>query len=437
MVHWQNWSGSAGGTPKQILYPRTEAQIIDAVNEARENGGRLRVVGSGHSFMPLVPTPDTLISLDEFTGLEHIDTETQQATVRAGTKIKALGELLDRHGLAQINLGDIDVQSIAGAISTGTHGTGITLGSIATQVTALTLVTADGTALHCSETEDREVFKAAQVSLGVLGVISRVTLQAMPAYRLAYTWRKAALSDLLRDLGRLREDNRHFEFFWIPYTDTALVKTMNPTDAPAEKPNTLRRFNEVFLENGALWLLSEVARLMPRSSRNIARLMGTLVSSGQDVTPSHRTFATVRAVKFQEMEYSIPANALAECLQEIDASIRQHRFKVHFPVECRYVAGDDIPLSPAFGRDSAFVAVHMYRGMDYAAYFAEMERILRGYDGRPHWGKLNTATAADFRAMYPRWDDFLAVRDRLDPDGLFLNDYTERVFAAAAAQGSA
>jgi FAD/FMN-containing dehydrogenase len=234
---WSNWSGSVTASPAAIRYPASVNEIVAIVRECHERGCGLRVVGAGHSFTPLAWTDGILISLDRYAGLEHVDPAAAQATVRAGTQIKALGELLFAHGLGQANLGDIDVQSIAGAISTGTHGSGATLGSISTQVIGLTLVTANGELIECSETHQREIFKAAQVSLGALGIIISVTLQLLPAYRLAYTWRRQTLDECLANVENYRRDNRNFEFFWLPYSNSALTKRMNITETPAQAKN--------------------------------------------------------------------------------------------------------------------------------------------------------------------------------------------------------
>src|SRR5690349_16534219 len=238
---WSNWSGSVTASPAAIRYPTSVDEIIAIVRECRERGCGLRVAGAGHSFTPLAWTDGVLISLDRYAGLEHVDRAAGQATVRAGTQIKALGELLFAHGLAQANLGDIDVQSIAGAISTGTHGSGASLGSISTQVVGLTLIAANGELIECSETHNRAIFKAAQVSLGALGIITSVTLQLLPAYRLDYTWRRERLDDCLAQIDDLRRENRNFEFFWLPYSDAALTKRMNVTNAPAHEKNAFRQ----------------------------------------------------------------------------------------------------------------------------------------------------------------------------------------------------
>ncbi len=425
---WQNWSGSVTARPESIRYLETLDEVVAIVREARARGTTVRAVGAGHSFTPLAQTDGVLVSLARYAGLEAVDPAARRATVRAGTTLRALGELLRAHGLAQENLGDVDPQSIAGAISTGTHGTGITLGSVATQVVALTLVTGTGEVVHCSEEQNRELFKAAQVSLGALGIIVSVTLQLVPAYRLAYTWRREPLARTLERLEAEREANRHFEFYWFPYSPWALVKRMNITQEPARGAGLLRRLNDVVLENGAFWLLSEVARLFPAASPRVAAICGALVSSGQDVNHSHKVFASPRLVRFNEMEYSLPAAHMAEVVRAIDACIRRERFRVHFPIECRYVRGDDIFLSPANGRDSAYIAVHMYRGMPYRPYFDAVERIFRSFGGRPHWGKLHTLGAAELRELYPDWSRFLAVRRQLDPDGVFLNAHLRHLF---------
>jgi FAD-linked oxidoreductase len=420
---WSNWSGSVTASPAAIRYPTSVSEIIAIVQECRERGCDMRVVGAGHSFTPLAWTDGVLISLDRYTGLEHVDPVMAQAIVRAGTQIKALGELLFTHGLAQANLGDIDMQSIAGAISTGTHGSGATLGSISTQVLGLTLVSAAGELIECSETHNRDIFKAAQVSLGALGIITSVTLQLLPAYRLDYTWQRQTLDECLSNIEDYRRDNRNFEFFWLPYSDGTLTKRMNVTDAPAREKHALRQFNELVLENGVFWAFSELCRRFPAASPQVGALLSHLISGGRDVNYSHKIFATPRLLKFQEMEYSLPAVNLTAALRAIDACIRRNRFLVHFPIECRFVRADDIYLSPASGRDSAYLAVHMYKGMEYRAYFDATEAILRAYGGRPHWGKMHSLTARELRPLYPHWDDFKAVRRQLDPDGVFLNAY--------------
>lgn len=429
---WSNWSGSAQGWPKQFVTPRSIDELAQAVGTAGREGRHVRVVGSGHSFTPLVQTDDILLSLDGLQGIESVDAEHNTVTVLGGTRLKLLGDLLLERGLAQENLGDIDVQSIAGAISTGTHGTGIGFGTLSTQVVGLTLVTANGELLECSPEQQPDIFKAAQVSLGTLGVIAKVKLRVVPARRLRFQSRRERIADCIANLERYKQENSHFEFFWLPYTQWAQAKFINETEAAPTGSTLWGKFNKVVLENGVYWALSECCRLIPRLSKPISKFSAQAIGSVEEVDYSHRLFATMRVVRFQEMEYNIPAEHFAEVLAEIQACIEQHQFAVHFPIECRFVHSDDIWLSPAYQRESAYVAVHMYRGMAYQEYFQEVEAIFRRYQGRPHWGKMHTRTAEELAALYPHWHDFRRIRAALDPQGLFLNDYLRRLFDADA-----
>ncbi|HEV2405471.1 MAG TPA: D-arabinono-1,4-lactone oxidase, partial [Ktedonobacterales bacterium] len=324
----------------------------------------------------------------------------------------------------------IDAQSIAGAISTGTHGTGVGFGTLATQVAGLTLVTASGEVVECSADQRPDIFKAAQVSLGALGVVAEVTLRVVPAKRLRFQSRRERVDDLLTHLDEYKRDNAHFEFFWLPNTRYAQAKFLNETTAPVTGGNLWGAFNRIVMENGVYWLLSEACRIAPSLTRPVSHISAWGVASVDEVDWSHRVYATPRAVRFQEMEYNIPADQFPAALAEIRETIARERFRVHFPIECRFVRADDIWLSPAYGRDSAYLAVHMYRGMPYKAYFQAMEAIFRRHNGRPHWGKMHTRGASELAALYPHWEDFRRVRAALDPDGLFLNDYLRRLLAA-------
>jgi FAD-linked oxidoreductase len=428
--NWQNWSGSVRGRPREIVKPGSIDDLARLVGTYGRDGRHMRVVGAGHSFTPLAQTDDVLFSLDQLQGIESVDAERQTVTVLAGTRLKALGEALLAQGVAQENLGDIDAQSIAGAISTGTHGTGTRFGTLATQVAGLTLVTASGDLLECSPEQNSDIFKAAQVSVGTLGVIAKVTLRVVPAQRLRFQSRREKLADCLANLERYKAENSHFEFFWLPYTQWTQAKFLNETDAPASGSTLWGKFNKIVLENGVYWLLSETCRLMPRMSKPISRFSASAIGSVNEVDYSHRVYATPRVVRFQEMEYNIPAEHFTAVISEVQACINREQFDVHFPIECRFVRADDIWLSPAYQRESAYVAVHMYRGMPYRDYFQHMEEIFRRYQGRPHWGKMHTQTAESLAALYPRWHDFRRVRAALDPQGVFLNDYLRRLFDA-------
>ena len=427
---WHNWSGSVRGRPREIAQPRSLEELARLVGEWGRAGRHVRVVGSGHSFTPLVQTDDVLMTLDGMQGIISADSQAGEARVWGGTRLKRLGAELLARGLAQENLGDIDVQSIAGAIATGTHGTGVQFGSIATQVTGLTLVTASGEVLECSADERPDVFKAAQVSLGALGVVAAVTLRVVPARRKRFISRRERLDETLANLERYKVENEHFEFFWLPYTDYVQAKFINPTEAPATGSNLWGRFNSLVMENGVFWAMSALCRLMPPISRTMDTFEAWGIAPVDRVDESYRLFATDRLVRFQEMEYNIPAEHFPAALDDIRALLASRRFNVNFPIECRFVRGDDIWLSPAYQRDSAYIAVHMYRGMPYREYFDAVEAIFQRYEGRPHWGKLHTLGPATLAARYPRWDDFSRVRAALDPNGVFLNAYLRRLFAA-------
>ncbi|GHO95279.1 FAD-binding oxidoreductase [Reticulibacter mediterranei] len=438
-TQWSNWSGVVECSPEAILKPKSIEDVSKIVQKSHQAGNHVRVVGSGHSFTPVVQTNGILLSLDNLQGIEQIDIDEEEGntvTVLAGTRLKKLGEELFDQGLAQENLGDIDEQSIAGAISTGTHGTGARFGTISTQIVGLTLVTASGELLECSPEQHPDIFKAAQVSLGMLGVIVRVKLRVVPFKRLHFQSHRLPLSECLDNLERYKQENSHFEFFWLPYTNDVQAKFTNETDTPLKGKNVLDtlwgNFNKVVLENGVYWLFSEACRLRPQLCQPVSRLSASLIASVDEVEYSHRIFATPRWVRFNEMEYNIPAEHARSVVQEVQECINRNQFAVHFPIECRFVHADDIWLSPAYQRESFYVAVHMYCGMPYKEYFRQVEEIFRRYQGRPHWGKLHTQDAYSLTELYPRWHDFRRVRARLDPQGVFLNDYLRLLFETDA-----
>lgn len=418
---WENWSGSVRCVPRAIEHPVSESEIQSRVRALAKEGRTVRLVGSGHSFTPLVATQDVIMSLDRLEGLEAV--EGTSASFRAGTSLKAVGEALFAHGLAQENLGDINVQSIAGAVGTGTHGTGAALGSVATQIAELTLVTGTGERLTCSEQEHPELFQAARVSLGALGVVTRVRLRCVPAYKLRLDKGKATLEQVLEDLDRLKAENRHFEFFWFTQADTVQTKRLNPTLEPPTEGGLAKAFNDVVLENGVFMAMCEASRLVPALTRPLSQLTAAALPEGSEVDWSHRLFSTMRLVKFQEMEYNVPVEKAAEVLLEIRELLRRRDFGIYFPIEVRFVKGDDIWLSPTYRRDACYIAVHVNKGLDHRAYFEAIEAIFKRHEGRPHWGKLHTLSAAELRDRYPMYEHFLALRRELDPHGLFLNDY--------------
>ncbi|OAS18897.1 D-arabinono-1,4-lactone oxidase [Paenibacillus oryzisoli] len=425
---WTNWSGIVQASPQTVLYPESIEAVVDAVRLCRREGRRLRVVGTGHSFTPIAASDDVLISLDHMQGLIEVDVEELTATVWAGTKLKLLGELLFLHGLAQENLGDIDVQSIAGAISTGTHGTGQQFGNIATQVVGVTMVTGAGEVITCTHATHPDLFKAMQISIGALGIIVQVTLRLQTAYKMMYESKRMPLKQCLQELPDIARGHRHFEFYWFPYADPCQLKFMNPTDRAVTSRKVREYVGDVLIENTVFGLLSELCRKVPKLSRMVSRISASQVPVGSKVDYSHRLFATQRLVRFNEMEYNLPAEAMPTVIEEMREKMVKDGYNVHFPIECRYAKGDDIWLSPAFGRDSSYIAIHMYKGMPHEGYFAGMEDIFLKHGGRPHWGKMHSLRSADLAERYPMWQAFCRSREELDPDGIMRNGYLDQIF---------
>lgn len=424
---WRNWSGSVVAHPREVHHPASLEALQEVVRGASARGLGLRVVGSGHSFSPVAATDEVMVSLSRLGGLVQVDRAACEATVWAGTPLHVLGRLLAAEGLAMENLGDIDRQSLGGALSTGTHGTGLTFGNLSTQVRGLTLVTATGELLECSQAQRPELLQAARVSLGSLGVIARVQLRLVPAFRLACTRTAQPLEACLESLLETARAHRHFEFFWFPHTERVSVKTLDATQEPARGHGLGHRAKDLLLENAAFGLLSEAVRRRPALAAGASRLCARLAAEDRSVGASHRVYATPRHVRFQELEYALPLEAGAAALRELSALVVRERLPVHFPVEFRIVRGDDAWLSPMHGRDSAVLSVHQYRDMPREAYFREAEALLRAHGGRPHWGKQHSLDAGALAPLYPRWEDFGRLRRQLDPQGTFLSPYLRRV----------
>jgi FAD-linked oxidoreductase len=429
---WQNWSATASAEPARRYWPRTTEAIADAILQAASSGLTVRALGSGHSFTPAAATSGAALDLSGWTGVLSADTRTGLVTVRSGTTIRSLNTALDLLGLALPNLGDIDAQTIAGAISTGTHGTGTRFGGLATQVAALDLVLADGTAVSCSAAERPELFGAARVSLGALGVISTVTLRCVPAFALAADERPMPLEEVTARFAEFAAANDHFEFFWFPYGKKALVKRNNkiaPEDkqVPRGMPEWRRFWEYEVMENGAFCALCRTGRAIPALIKPLNRLAAATLSKRSYSAPSQRVFVTPRRVRFVESEYAVPREAVLAVLAELRRSVPRLADPVMFPVEVRVAAADDIWLSTAYGRDTAYVAVHQYAGLPYREYFRLLESITAAVGGRPHWGKMHTLDAERLGTLYPRFADFLGLRDELDPARRFANPYLAQV----------
>jgi L-gulono-1,4-lactone dehydrogenase len=425
---FKNWGGNQRCNPLALHKPDSEEALIALVRAAAEAGEHVKVVGAGHSFTDIACTDGHMVSLDNYRRVLDVNVDAATIKVQAGISIHDLGKVLAGHGLAQPNLGDIAYQSIAGAISTATHGTGQRLGNIATQVKEMSLVTADGSVVDCSRDQNADVYSAARVGLGSLGVVSTVTLQCVPAFVLRSVQTPRGLDEVLEKLDDLTSDNQHFEFFWIPHSNRVLSITNNRTESPPHPPGRISAYyNDMLMENHAFGLLQRLGRVNTSWIPPLGRFTAKLLSSREVVDWSHRVFANERLVRFVEMEYALPREFLAPAVRDVRAMIDGKGLRISFPIEVRVAAADDIWLSTANGRDTGYVAVHVYQGLPFEGYFHEVEAIMNGYEGRPHWGKMHYHSAETLRPLYPHWDDFIEVRHRLDPTGVFANAYLDRV----------
>jgi L-gulono-1,4-lactone dehydrogenase len=433
-VEWRNWAGDEGCRPRAIVHPGSIEEIAAAVGRAAREGMQVRVAGAGHSFSDIACTDGLLIVLDGFGSVLDVDSESGLIRVQGGITIAQLNARLAEHGLALENLGDIDVQSIAGAISTATHGTGARLRNIPSQVVELTLVLADGSTLLCSQERDPELFRAARVGLGALGVVAEVTLRCVPAFTLRGIDAPAPLLQTLDRFEEIALANEHFELFVFPHCDVALTRTNNRTDEPPRPRGRVSEYaNDVLLTNHAFELFCRIGRRLPSRIPEINRLVTRMAGSSKRVDRSDRIFASPRLVRFTEMEYALPREHTTEAVRRVMEMIEQRGFAVPFPIEVRTVAPDDALLSTAAGRESGYVAVHMYRGMEWRPYFEAVAEIMESFQGRPHWGKRHFQSASALRPRYPEWDRFQAVRARLDPEGRFANAWTDRVLGPVGA----
>ena len=428
MATWRNWAGNQKASPVSIDAPRSVAELAALVASASEQGQKVKAVGSGHSFTSAAATNGRMIRLENLSGILHVDRATCRVTVGAGTRLSELNTLLDAEGLALANLGDIAYQTVAGAISTSTHGTGKALTGLAGQVVAMKLVNGLGEIIECSQSVNPHIFDVARVSVGALGVITEYTLQAVPSFRLRALEQPMRLDDVLENAHDLASRNDHFEFFWIPHTKWALTKRNNRTEDELQPlPRVKGWIEKTFMENYAFGAVCRIGRARPSL---IPRLATALPSSGsrEYVDQSFKIFASPRIVRFYEMEHALPVEALVPALKEIRAMVDRKGYLLNFPVEVRFTKGDDVPLSTAYGRDSAYIAVHVYKGMECQPFFRDVEDILRAYDARPHWGKMHYREADELSKLYPRWDEFITLRNQLDPQRTFSNAYSDTVF---------
>ncbi|WP_432192883.1 D-arabinono-1,4-lactone oxidase [Streptomyces sp. bgisy027] len=428
---WRNWGGNVATRPAREVAPASVEELAAAIRRAAEDGLKVKAVGSGHSFTSIAATDGVLVRPQLLTGIRSIDREAGTVTVEAGTPLKRLNMALAREGLSLTNMGDIMEQTVSGATSTGTHGTGRDSASIAAQIKALELVTADGSVLTCSEKENPEVFAAARIGLGALGVVTAITFAVEPLFLLAAREEPMPFARVLAEFDELWTENEHFEFYWFPHTGSTNTKRNNRSPGPEKPVGQLAGwFEDELLSNGVFQVAQWVGRAVPATVPAIAQVSSKALSSRTYTDIPYKVFTSPRRVRFVEMEYAVAREAVVETLRELKAMVERSGLRVSFPVEVRTAPADDITLSTASGRDSAYIAVHMVKGTPFQRYFTAAERIFTAHEGRPHWGKIHTRDAEYFAGVYPRFEEFTALRDRLDPDRLFQNDYLRRVLGA-------
>ncbi|MEJ2868020.1 D-arabinono-1,4-lactone oxidase [Actinomycetospora sp. OC33-EN08] len=427
-VTWRNWAGNQRTEPTRRVVARTTEDVVAAVKAAARDGLRVTATGSGHSFTA-IGAPDGVALAVPSQGVPEV--RELLATVPAGMTIRRLNAALWEQGLALPNLGDIDAQTVAGAVSTGTHGTGARHTGIAARIRAMAMVLADGTTITTSPTEHPEIFHHARVGLGALGVLTALTLECVPAFHLHAHESARPLEEVLEGFDELAGQHDHVEFYWFPHTDVAATKVNDrTTDTRPARSRIGAWVGDELLGNGAFELVCRLGAAAPRAVPTLNRIMAGQMANAEYVDRSYRVFTSPRRVRFKEMEYAVPRAALGEAVAGLRAAAARHAADVTFPVEVRVAAADDVPLSTASGRDSAYVAVHVHHRRPHEAYFGAVEEVMTALDGRPHWGKLHTRTAAELASSYPGFAGFVALRDRLDPERRFGNPHLERILGA-------
>ncbi len=425
---WRNWAGTHRAVAAAVARPSTTDEVVAVVRSAAAETLTVKPVGSGHSFTAAAATTGVRIEPAGLSGIVAVDPASRLVRVRAGTPLSTLNSELAGHGLAMPNLGDIDVQTVSGALATGTHGTGVGYGCLSTFVTELELVTGSGEVVRCSRAANSDLFLAALVGLGAVGVVTEVSLRCVDAFILHAEERPAPLARVLASIGEQTARNDHFEFYWMPYTERTLTKANNRVpDDSAPRGRFATWFNDELLENTVIGGVCRLCRAVPALTPPLLRTTARFFSPRVYTERSDVVFTSPRRVRFVEMEYGVPRAALPEAFAGLRRLVDSLRVKVALPVEVRFTAGDDIWLSHGYGRDNAYIAIHQFVGMPYEEYFRGFEAICTPLGGRPHWGKVHYRDAESLRPAYPHFDDFLAVRDKVDPARVFANSYTRLV----------
>ncbi|MBA2546200.1 MAG: FAD-binding protein [Solirubrobacterales bacterium] len=430
---WTNWAGDQRCVPARIEAPSGRGDLMESVKRAVDDGLPVRAAGAGHSFTDAACTGGLMLDLSRLNRVLDVDQGAGLVRVEGGIGLRELNETIWGYGLALENLGDIDRQSVAGAVSTATHGTGSRFRNLSSLIEAVELVLPDGTMVEFSQASDPDELRAARVSLGALGVIATMTLRTVPAFTIRRVDSQIALEEAIDRIDDLADGSDHFEFYVFPHTDRALLRQSERTDdEPKPRNRAIEYGTEVMIENWVFGAVSRMGRRSPSRVPALSRFVSSKIGNSTKQDRSYRVYASQRRVRFTEMEYAIPRRNCAEAVQRILDAAERSAPPVGFPIEVRFVAGDDAMLSPAHERDTCYVAVHQYEGVPWEGYFRSVEGVMEDYGGRPHWGKRHFQTAATLAERYPRWGDFAALRARLDPEGSFRNAYTDRVLGPVA-----
>jgi L-gulono-1,4-lactone dehydrogenase len=439
---WRNWAGNVTASPARMASPGSPAEVAAEVMRAATNGQTIRMTGSGHSFTPTAVTDGVLLRPDRLTGIRSVDTAAGYVTAESGCPLHVLNAELLVHGLSLANMGDIQVQTVAGATQTGTHGTGRDVGGMAAQVAGLELVLADGRIVTCSaDTPDggltgpdgapAGLLDAARVGLGALGIVTAVTFRVVPAFLLEAREEPMSWTQVLSHLDELTADNEHFEFYWFPHSEGCLTKRNNRSDGPARPlPRWRYVLDDEFLSNSVFGLTNQLCRRIPAVIPTINSVAARALGSRTYIDAAYRVFTSPRRIRFKEEEYAIPRAALSDVLAEVRSLFRRRDWRISFPIEVRVTPADDVWLSTAYGRDSAYIAIHVFHSAPHQQYFDDVEAIMTSVGGRPHWGKMHTRDADYLSGAYPRMSEFVALRDQLDPERRFGNPYLRQVLGS-------
>ena len=429
MTEWRNWSGLEAARPSRVEEPADTAAIVAAVQRARSEGSTVKMVGTGHSFTAISAPEDTMLRPTHLGGILAVDRDAMTVTALAGTQLKVLNAQLEALGLSLHNMGDIAEQTLAGATSTGTHGTGGIAASLSAQICGLELVTGTGDVVQATETSSPELLEFARLGLGALGVLTTITFRVEPLFALEANETPMSWDEALDGFDERVAAHHHVDTYWFPHTDRMMTKTNDRLDDldVAPLPRLREWWDDEFLSNSLFGALNHLTNAVPAMIPRFNQVSSRLLSARSYSNVAHRVFTSPRTVVFREMEYAVPREAGVTALREARAALERSDLRITFPVEIRVTPADDIPMSTSTGRDSVYLAFHTHRDADHLEYFALIEPIMRAHDGRPHWGKVHTRTAADLAPAYPRFEEFLALRDKLDPDRVFANPYLRRV----------